>query len=235
MYKGLSLLTRSLLFSTLTFVPFLASAGEQSNLRGQRYCELIVSKSIPTFAVYNTIGLNDCPAKFWNKITNSDVKKATGSSFVHLNGPRYWIIDGFVHSNLISKTLTNVNGLNFREAGVLHLSMRDLLKPNRPYQSRNVHRHTTWVYEAGKPVYELVAPNGDVYVMQSYSVQKTNQTQASLAKLASKLHLPAGWSFKTGLLNKTTNIKAINNEAIVVQDDFLNTYQKATHDLLASK
>ncbi len=234
MNKGLSLLTSSLIISTtsLLFMPLPATAADRDNLRGARYCEIIVSQSIPNFAVYNTIGLNDCPAKVWNKISASDVKKATGSTFVHLNGPRYWVIDGFKHSNLVNPTPKTINGLAMREAGVLHLSMRDLLKPNKPYQLRDVQRHTTWVYQAGKPVYELIAPNGSVYVMQSYSVQKKPQTEASLAQLGSKLNLPAGWKFKTGTLSKQSTIQAIDNQAEVVQDDLLNTYQKAPHDLL---
>lgn len=90
-----------------------------------------------------------------------------------------------------------------------------------------------WIYDAGKPVYELIDPKGNVFVMQSYSVQKEPQTEQSLTQLGSKLKLPTQWRFKTGILKKAGTVQAIDNMAVVVQDDFLNTYQKATHDLLA--
>lgn len=223
---------RAISIICLGLVVSIAQAASNSNLRGARYCEIIASKTIPHFAVYNTIGLNDCPEDVWSKISPRQVKKEIGSTFVHLNGPRYWVIDGFEHSNLVSPTVKDISGLKMREAGVLHLSMRDMLKPNKAYQTRDVNRQTTWVYQAGKPVYELIDPQGTVYVMQSYSVQRTAQTPESLAELGAKLQLPAGWKFKTGVLSQTQNLQAVDGMAIVVQDDFLNTYQKAAKDFL---
>jgi hypothetical protein len=37
------------------------------------------------------------------------------------------------------------------------------------YVPNQVSRDTIWTYDAGKPVYELVSPESDVYVMQSYA------------------------------------------------------------------
>ena len=38
-----------------------------------------------------------------------------------------------------------------------------------PYTDRTIERDNTWRWRRGRMVYELVAPGGDVYVMQSYS------------------------------------------------------------------
>ncbi|CAM2951855.1 hypothetical protein LEAN103870_10500 [Legionella anisa] len=216
----------------LLIIPTISSAAQKSNLRNMRYCEIIFSKSISYYAVYNTIGLNDCPQNIWAKITPKDVEKATGSTHVHLNGPRYWTIDGMKNSELVNPDVMTFNGLAMREAGILRIRIKDVLLAV-PYKLREVARTTTWVYDAGKPVYELIDPKGNVFVMQSYSVQKVPQTEQSLAQLGAKLKLPAHWQFKTGVLKKTSTVQAIDNMAVVVQDDFLNTYQKATHDLLA--
>lgn len=221
----------SLFLFILLFVPFLSYGAETSNMRGKRYCEIILTKTISSYAVYNTWGLNDCPEQLWSKVSISAVKKETGSSFVHLNGPRYWVIDGFKNTSLINPTIKTISGIPMREAGILHLSVMDLFK-NKPYQSHVVDRKTTWVYQTGKPVFELIAPNGQVFVMQSYSVQKYPQTINTLTQLGTKLQLPKGWKFKTGVLNKPETIQAVNNKAVVVQDNFLNTYQKASHDFL---
>ncbi|CAM2989224.1 Uncharacterised protein [Legionella steigerwaltii] len=219
---------------TLLLIPSFSSAAQKSNLRGQRYCEIIYSKNLMDYAVYNTIGLNDCPQKIWEKINLDDVKKEVGTQHVHLNGPRYWMIDGMKNSDLVNSKIKNFNGLAMREAGVIHISLKDLLV-NHPYKQRKVARKTTWIYDAGKPVYELIDPQGNVFVMQSYSVQLIPQTQQSLAQLGSRLTLPKNWKFKMGIIKKTETVQAIDNMAVVVQDNFFNTYQKATHDLLADQ
>lgn len=219
----------------LSTMPISSQAAERMNIRGQRYCEIIVSQSLTNYAVYNTWGLNKCPSALWNKITVDGVKQETGASFVKLNGPRHWVIDGFKKTALINPTIKTLSGLPMREAGILHFSVFDLLKPNTPYQERNVNRQTTWIYEAGRPVYELINPKGNVFVMQSFSVQEKPQTEASLAQLGGKLTLPAGWKFKTGILKRSESLEAINNQAVVAQDNFANTYQMATHDFLADK
>lgn len=231
MVKGL---TKVLIFGfgAGALVSFAAQAAEKTNLRNLRYCEVIASKSVPNFALYNTMGLNDCPANTWKKISNHHAKKATGSTFVHLNGPRYWVVDSFTQSTSGKSRVLSVNGLSMYEAGDLHMRMRDLLKPNKSYQARDVNRRTTWVYQAGKPVYELIDPQGTVYIMQSYSVQRSAQSEKSLGQLGAKLKLPNGWKFKTGLLKKTQSLGAIDGMAIVVQDEYLNTYQKAGRDFL---
>ncbi|ARB92053.1 hypothetical protein [Legionella longbeachae] len=220
------------LIFALLILPTFSFAAQKSHLRGQRYCEILIEKSRTDFAVYNTIGLNNCPERMWDKITPAVVKSETGSSFVHLNGPRYWVIDGLKNSDLVNPEVKTFDGLKMREAGILHISFWDLFRTGASYKQLQVARHTTWVYDAGKPVYELIDPKGNVYVMQSYSVQKTPQTEQSLAQLGTKLKLPKKWQFKTGVLKKTGTVPAINNMAIVIQDDFLNTYQKASHDLL---
>lgn len=217
----------------LAIVPTLSFSAQKIHLRGQRYCEIILEKSLTDYAVYNTIGLNHCPEQIWDKITPVTVKHETGSARVHLNGPRYWVIDGLTNSSLVNSKVQTINGLKVREAGILHISLLDLLESHSAYKQHRVGRHTTWVYDAGKPVYELIDPKGNVYVMQSYSIQKIPQTEQSLAQLSSKLTLPKNWQFKTGVLKKEATVQAIHNMAIVIQDNFLNTYQKATHDLLA--
>jgi hypothetical protein len=227
-----SLVKRPLFVLALCFLFATTHAGSKSNMRGERYCEVIIPKTFSQYAVYNTIGLNSCPQKAWKKVTDVCVKKETKSSRVHLNGPRYWVIDGLHKSTLVNPTTKSICGLSMREAGVLEISPFDLLKSGAPYKQHIVNRQTTWIYKAGKPVYELIDPKGNVYVMQSYSIQKIKQTPDSLARLGSQLKLPKNWQFKTGVLKKSATLKAIDNQATVVQDNFLNTYQLATHDFL---
>ena len=222
------------LSALLCLSPLAAYSAEMHDIRGKRYCELIVAKNRWTVFVYNSFGLNECPAKVWNKISIEGVTKETNASWVKLNGPRYWVIDGVTNSSMLKQEPKILGGMAMREAGVLHLGLPELIKGAKPYLTHTVHRHTNWVFHANSRVYELINPKGEVYVMQSYSVQKVAQTERSLQELGSQLTLPAGWHFKTGLLKTTKNLPAINDKAIVIQDNFSNTYQLASNDLLTS-
>lgn len=206
-------------------------AADRFNLRGQRYGEVMLGKggllAPKELDVYNTIGLNDCPQELWSKLDVEDLKATTGSKMVKLNGPRYWTIDGLTGSTLVDPALRTFGGIEMRHAGTLVLSLQDKLFAGKPYVTHEVARKTTWVFDAGKPVYQLVNPAGEVFFMQSYSVQKTNQSPESLQQLGARLHLPKGWKFRTLILKKPFQLSAVDGMAYVTQDDFENTYQKS--------
>jgi hypothetical protein len=220
------------LLLTLLLISTSSQGAPKSNIRGERYCEVILAKTLTHFSVYTTWGLNDCSDQRWNKVTVTKVKQESRASFVFLNGPRFWVIDEVQHPNLVKATIQKINELSMREVGVLHIRLADVFKSNAPYYKHEVQRQTTSIYQPGKPIYELLAPSGEVFVMQSYSIQKLPQTEHTLYQLSTKLRLPKGWVFKTGTIKKTESIQAVNNLAIIIQDDFDNTYQKATHDFL---
>jgi hypothetical protein len=65
-------------------------------VRNVRYCEFIpvLRHGLRlTATVYNTLGLNDCPAEVWDKITEAAMRKRFGALKVVLNGPRYLVMD----------------------------------------------------------------------------------------------------------------------------------------------
>ncbi len=215
-------------------LPFMAFADMKEDMRGTRYCEIVVSAGWFKFAVYTTQGLNACPTSFWKDITKEDVKKITGASKVILNGPRYWTMDSIQNTPLIKVESQTFKKLNMRKVAYVRLGLLDILKGARAYHEHQVSRDTVFRYEAGKPVYELIDSEGHVYVMQSYSVEKAKQTERSLSKLGGKLNLPKGWQFKTGVLKQTTDLKTVDKKAEVIQDNLGNSYQLASHDFLQS-
>lgn len=226
------LLIKGLIASCLYFPVIGLALEKDDGVRGARYCEIILSQSKLQFAVFNTMGLNDCPNDLWKQLTAADIKSKTKSFFVYLNGPRHFVIDGFKHTHLVSQKERQFGTLTMRVAGVVRLSLWDLVMGARPYREHRVDRTTTWIYKAHRPVYELIDPKGHVFIMQSYSLEKKPLTPNSLNHLKRWLTLPAGWSYKTGVLQQDMYLKAVNNQAIVVQDNLLNTYQKACHDFL---
>ena len=226
-----SKLAKMFLLPILVFLPTLSYSLEATDLRGKRYCEVIYSHGLSGF-VFNTINLNDCPENAWSKLSAQEIKKTTGAYFVYLNGPRYFVIDGARNTEFVNAKLETFGGLKMRKLATLHFSAHDLMKGAAPYYEHKVERKTTWIFQTGKPVFELIDPKGRVFVMQSYSCQFVKQTEASLSGLGSRLQLPKGWHFKTGILKKESDLVAVNNHAIVVQDDFKNTYQLASKDFV---
>ena len=223
---------KQVFIAALLSLPILSYAAHMDDVRDARYCEVIVSQGRLTLAVYNTMGLNQCPDAEWKKITSKMLKKDMKTRIAILNGPRYWTIDAIDSTPIIDASEKKIKGMSMKKVALVHIKMSDIIKGHKPYNQHHVERNAVWTYKAGKPVYELIDPTGRVYVMQSYSIDKAVQTPLTLAQLGDKLKLPAGWHYRTGILNQDTKLPCDHKKAIVIQDDFLNTYQLAAHDLL---
>ncbi len=58
-------------------------------------------------------------------------------------------------------------------------------------------------------MYELLAPDGSTYVMQSYSqIIDPNLSIGQLKSLGDRLNLPQGWSYRSRVLKKDLFLKA---------------------------
>jgi hypothetical protein len=77
-------------------------------------------------------------------------------------------------------------------------------------------------------VFELVAPGGDTYVMQSYAqIKDPKLTIGRLDSLGRRLKLPLGWRYRTRKLRHALVLTA-KGKATILQDELQNTYQLAT-------
>jgi hypothetical protein len=96
-----------------------------------------------------------------------------------------------------------------------------------PYTENGVQRQNRYVYERGKNIYELLSPDGRVYVMQSYSQEVDKAlNEMGLLTLADRLKLPSGWKYSTRTLDEDLVIENVGGKAYVIQDDLKNTYQR---------
>jgi hypothetical protein len=173
--------------------------------------------------VYNTYGLNDCPASAWNGLDPAQIQRDHQADRVILNGPRRWILDRFVNSAFLDSTPVVLGGIEMRKAGELVVPIADAA--SSPYTARAVLRTTTWLFDAGKKVYELIDPTGRIFVMQSFSLAKGDREEASLQGLSAQLVLPSMWTYRSRELTAELQVTAVNGVATVVQDDQGNTYQ----------
>lgn len=97
---------------------------------------------------------------------------------------------------------------------------------NAAYVPRTVARDTAFAFFAGSEIYELVGPDGAVYVMQSFAqIVDPTLTEAGLPGLGARLALPTGWRYQVRTLAAPLVVRA-TGAATVVQDDLQNTYQR---------
>jgi hypothetical protein len=197
-------------------------------VRNARYCEIIpiVRDGLHLIAtVYNTLGLNDCPAQVWDSITEDAMKQRFGAVTVLLNGPRYFLMDSITASGATKAgEKIDAGGLELTERATIDVGLLDLL--HRPYREQTINRDTVYRFKAGLPVHLLEASDGSRYAMQAYSqiVDKT-LSYDDLATLGSRLKLPSGWRYTTTTPDQDLVLGA-KGKATVIQDDFDNTYQK---------
>ncbi len=199
---------------------------EKDHLRNVRYCEvLVVRKHLfsTTADVYNTLGLNDCPAEKWASLDTAKLKKEWNVAAIVLNGPRYFIMDRNAIEN--PGKVESFDGFDARLLAELEITIHS--SKRQPYTDNGVQRQNRYVYERGKNVYELLAPDGHVYVMQSYSQEVDKElNEARLLILADRLKLPPGWKYRTRMLDEDLVIQNVGGKAYVIQDDLKNTYQR---------
>jgi hypothetical protein len=194
--------------------------------RGQRYGEVLAvfaRHDTLEAEVYGTQMLNDCPAELWDTLDGPTIAQEMGALFVKLNGPREWVLDGLGgKQDPVEPVLRDFNGLVMRRIAVLRLGDNPAATP---YTERRVDRRVLFYWDAGKPVFELIAANGTVYVMQALC-QGVDATMShdSLATLGERLALPEGWSYRTRILDEELVVDTTGQDAIVLQDEFENSY-----------
>jgi hypothetical protein len=106
------------------------------------------------------------------------------------------------------------------------------LPEQTPYTERHVVRQTIFRFDAGTEVHELTDPDGQHYVMQSYShIFDDGQTLATLDGLSDRLDLPAGWTYASRVLDERLDVLSRDGVATVVQDDLQNTYQRIDEEV----
>jgi hypothetical protein len=167
-----------------------------TDTRDMRYCEVLVVTE-GGIQVYNTTGVSDCPAQVWNALDVEKIKKQFGASMVQKNGPHFWLMD----TNTVSMgEKASLAGIEAR--WVARLDPALLAKGTQgsaPYTVFTPKKTQKMVYSKGKPVFELVDPDGNVYVMQAHEEKFPLE---SLAKLGEQMTLPTGWKYRTRVLTE---------------------------------
>lgn len=197
---------------------------QSGDVFGKRYGEVLLvrmGESGPEATVYNTFPLNDCPAELWDALDAEAIARDNGAVAALLNGPRYWLMSRIGKNTAGVAPRRNFGGIDMIEQACVQLSSTN----PAPYSVNKVDRRAVFTFDAGRPVFELVDPDGQRWVMQTYSqVADRNLALDDLPGLAGRLNPPQGWRYETRTLSAPLVVDTATNVAHVLQDELTNSY-----------
>ena len=218
-------------------VDFYATEVEDPMTRGDRYCEIILlylNAPMIEGEIWGTQGLNECPAASWDALDSTAIQTETGALAVIMNGPRLILPNSGVEPGGGSGSSDRrfFGDLEMAFKGNLEIDPADIDpgQGNLAYVETIARRTATFIFNEGEEIYELLSPDGAVYVMKSVSqIVDPSLSLDDLATLGSRLALPSGWSYAPRMLTERFLLVA-EGEMINLQDDLQNTYQRVTED-----
>lgn len=205
-------------------MPASAAPESTKNLSGKRYGEVLLvtpGEVGPQAAVYNTFGLNDCPAELWSALDAKAIAAENGAATALLDGPRYWLMNEIEKPTQGPRIIKNFGGID------MVLESQTLLSAMNPapYTANQVHRHSVSTFDAGEEVYELCDPALRRWLMQTWSqIVDPNLSRSDLPGLGERLDLPAGWTYQARTLTTPLSIDTTTHDAQVLRDDLTNSY-----------
>lgn len=200
-----------------------------TGLRGLRYMEVFLVGSEPVNgnfmgACYNTTrytaagGLDSAPQALVDKLDPAALAKQYGVAKVWLNPPRQWLLDNI-----------DIETGSMREFGDLKadwVAVMDMPKGEwAPFTTTTIARTSKFSFNKGTAVYLVDDPQGATYIMKSVSpaVDKSN-TYENISTIASRLQLPAGWKYRTAVLDQELVLIPERGVATILKDNLGDVY-----------
>jgi hypothetical protein len=198
-------------------------------MRGYRFCEvgLITGTGQDTAIanIWNTTCACDPTPEQLDALDAEAVAREHGAVHAWLTPARQCVFDRLdVWEVGDDRTFGTISGTWMSVA-----SAADVLEATVPgsYDSRYVYRNHTFTFNRGREVYLLVAPDGEVFVMQSFSRHaESTLGEDDLPHLGGRLALPVGWGFRAEMLDRDLEVSSgKENLAHVLYDNLDNVYQ----------
>lgn len=200
------------------------------NLRGERYMEFMLVGSVPVNGdhmgtCYNTTGLNtvdnnrdSCPQALVDKLNPAEIAKENNCARVWINPPRYWLLD-WVDIEL-GKVRT-FGGLQATWCAVMAMPKGEW----QPWTTTTIARKSQFGFAKGSAVYLVDDAERHTWIMKSVSPSVSPEnTYANLSTIGGRLKLPAGWKFRTAVLDRDLILIPASGVARILKDDLGDVY-----------
>jgi hypothetical protein len=193
---------------------------------------------------YSTMGLaENCDEQHYDSLTlasmEAQLRAVQRPLFVVRGGAHRYVMD--VNLATLPNPFIRIGELLFSAVSEVRINLLSLIRMENyipdnliasNYRPFTMHGSIQYIWNIGKPIHRLVAPNGDRYVMYGYTTRVIKQlTQANLAEMGPLLNKPEGWTYESFLLDKTLTIKTTPSNGFKLDflfDDANNLYIK--HD-----
>lgn len=167
-----------------------------TDTRDMRFCELLVIDD-GFVDIYNTSGLNTCPADAWDGLDPVALAEQMGVDAIQKNGPHHWAMDSQTIGFGETKSF---NGIEARWAARAPLASLGGSEGATPYKPFKTCKDQNMVYDAGQKVWEMRDTDGNAYILQAHEDEFPIDT---LDDLETEMEsLPEGWSFRERVLDR---------------------------------
>jgi hypothetical protein len=200
------------------------------DMRGYRFCEVgLISGDRAENAVaniWNTTGMSDPTPEQVDSLDAGTIARENSALRAWLNPVRQWTFDRLdVWEAGDDKTFGDITGTWVRAVDAPTM-MQTAVRGS--YDPGYIYRNGTATFNGGSKVYVLDAPDGEAFVMESFTrYWDPRLSQDNLAHLGGWLDLPDGWGFRTEVLERDMEVSSAghDNLAHVMQDNLHNVYQ----------
>ncbi len=199
------------------------------DMRGYRFCEVgLVTGTSPDTAVaniWNTTGACHPATEQLDALDADAIARENGAQGAWVNPVRRSMFDRLdVWEAGDDKTFGGITGTWTGVAGAAAMMPAAV---HGSYQPGYIRRNTTVTFNCGSEVFVLDAPDGEVFVMQSFSRHwDPALSEDNLAQLGGGLDLPSGWGFRVERLDQDMEVSSNPDKlAHVLQDNLHNGYQ----------
>ncbi|WP_068115317.1 hypothetical protein [Tropicimonas marinistellae] len=190
---------------------------ELSDMRGMRYCEVLLIYE-EDVVIYNTSASDGCPEDRWQAMDTAALASENGAKAAQLNGPKFWATDG---QTLLFGDTKSFGGIEARYAATLPISALGTGEGADPYVGFTSSKKQTMVFNADRPIYELIDPDGNAYILNAYGPKVKDGDPANLAD---QLSPAEGWSFRISTPTEDLVIAAPEDEPTHMVGDDLRQY-----------
>jgi haloalkane dehalogenase len=198
-------------------------------MRGHPFCEVgLITGTTPDNAIaniWNTTGVCEPTPEQFDALDAGTIARENEAQHAWLNPVRHWMFDRLdVREAGDYKTFGGIIGTWM---GVAPATLTaDAVQGS--YEPTYIHNDAvTFTFNKGKEVYVLDAPDGEMFVLQSFTRRSdATMSERDLAHLYRRLELPDGWGFRAVVLEQDMEVTpSADSLAHVLQDDLQNVYQ----------
>jgi len=206
------------------------------SLYATRYDWLRFELVITTLSTYR---LQTCSPDRMSKITvasaSAQLKPVATFDTVLKGGANQMLMD--INLTPVLNEYYWVSDLKFSVLGETRISLRQLYQTTKLKSTKNlagasyvpfkIRGDSHYIWNAGTLVHRLVSPEGNSYIMYSYTKEvQPSLNRENLSNIDQLLRMPAGWTYENYFLDKTVVVRAgvENDNTVTVVFDDLNNY-----------